>query len=277
MGLRASSCMLSFALLLIAVCGGCRFSTTGKNITGVALHQQGRYDEAIMQFQEAVAQDPTNADGYYNLASSYHGKGKVRGDQQMLQQAEQLYLQCLNISGDHPDCHRALACLLVETGRSDKAFTLLQRWTQRSPQVIDSHIELARLYQEFGDNPSAIRHLEQAVTVDSNSPHTARALSGLANLREQQGDLNQALQNYYRAQQLNPYQPGVSDRIASLQRAMGGPPANAPGGNDDRWHAHGVQSVWLAAILIACIFRRGYTSPTRERGAGFPRSRVGLV
>lgn len=220
------TCVIVVGLSLAAT--GCRFSTAGKNVAGVALHQQGRYDEAIVQFQDALNQDSLNADTYYNLASSYHGKAKVHGDQQMMAQAEQLYNQCLDISPDHPDCHRALGCLLVETGRSDKAFTLMQRWNQRSPQNIDSHVELARLYQEFGDNPSAIRHLEQAVAVDSTSPRSARAMAALANLREQTGDRQQALQNYYRAQQLNPYQPGVAERIASLQQALGGPPAVNP-------------------------------------------------
>ena len=227
LALRAVKSLSLVALLAVAATG-CRWSTAGKNVAGVALHQQGRYDEAIVQFQQALAQDPTNADSYYNMARSYHNKAKVTNDQQMLAQAEQLYNQCLDISPDHPDCHRALGCLLVDSGRADKAFTLMQRWNQRSPQMIDSHIELARLYEEFGDKPSAIRHLEQAVAVDSNDPRSARAWAALASLREQTGDPQQALQNYYRAQQLNPYQPAVAERIASIQQAMGGPPAITP-------------------------------------------------
>ena len=220
--------LLSLIFVLAVAATGCRWSTAGKNVAGVALHQQGRYDEAIVQFQEALAQDPTNADTYYNIASSYHGKAKVTGDQQMMSQAEQLYNQCLDISPDHPDCHRALGCLLVDSGRADKAFTLMQRWNQRSPQIIDSHIELARLYEEFGDKQTAITHLEQAVAVNSNDPRSARAWAALASLREQTGNPQQALQNYYRAQQLNPYQPQVAERIASIQQAMGGPPAVTP-------------------------------------------------
>jgi tetratricopeptide (TPR) repeat protein len=214
-------------LLLVFALGfaGCHWSASGKNIHGTALHQQGRYYEAIGQFEQVLAQDPINADGYYNLASSYHGLARSRGDQAMFAQSEQLYNKCLDVSPNHADCHRSLACLLVETGRADKAFTLLDRWSQRSPQSIDPQIELARLYQEFGDKTNAIRHLEQAVAIDANNPNTARAWAALASLREQTGDTQQALMNYYRAQQLNPNQPAVAERIAALQRAMGGPPA----------------------------------------------------
>ena len=224
MGLRSTMSSLMLGCLLLTAASGCRTAAM-KNTSGVALHQQGRYDEAIGNFQEALSHDPTNADTYYNLASSYHNKGKVTGDGQLLAQAEQLYNQALDISPDHPQCHRGLACLLVDTERPDKAFTLMQRWNARSPQVIDSHIELARLYEEFGDKDSAIAHLEQAVAVNANNASAARAWSALASLREQTGNPQQALQNYYRSQQSNPYQPAVTERIAALQRSLGGPPS----------------------------------------------------
>lgn len=228
MGYRASIVSTLVLITALSFAGGCRWQARGRNVTGTALHHQGRYHEAIQEFQTALTNDPINADAYYNLGSSYHGLGKVNGDQQMLSQAEQLYNQCLDISPEHPDCHRALACLLVETGRADKAFTLLTRWSQRSPQLVDPHVELARLYQEFGDKASAVRNLEQAVAANPNNPETARAWAALASLREQTGETQQALLDYYRSQQLNPNQPAVTERIAAIQRAMGGPPAIAP-------------------------------------------------
>lgn len=227
---------LAFALLaaLLSLGSGCHWSAGGKNVAGTTMYQQGRYQEAIQQFQLALKQDPANADAYYNMAASYHSLGKLQNDPQALAQAEQLYNQALNISPDHVDCHRALACLLVETGRSDKAFTFLQNWANTSPDVLDSHVELARLYQEFGDKDNAIRNLEQAVAVNSNSPESARAWAALASLREQSGNTYQALLDYSRSQQLNPYQPAVTERIASLQRSMGGvqlPPTPSASGS----------------------------------------------
>jgi tetratricopeptide (TPR) repeat protein len=231
---RARGFMFVGVVALAAMGSGCHWSAAGKNVNGAALHHQGRYQEAIQQFQLALQQNPASADAYYNMAASYHQLGKLQNDQQALAQAEQLYNQALNISPDHVDCHRALACLLVDTGRADKAFTLLERWAQRSPQVIDSHIELARLYEEFGDKENAIRNLEQAIAVRSDTHESARALSALARLREQSGDAYQALVNYNRSLQINPSQPAVAERIASLQRAMGGvqlPPTPSASGS----------------------------------------------
>ncbi len=203
---------------------GCHAPGTGQNIEGVRYFQQGQPQAAIYQFQQALAQNPRNPDAYYNLAAAYHYLGKQNGDRSMLNQAETLYHQCLDQSPDHVSCHRALAVLLVDTNRPDSAFTLLERWAGRSPHVADARIELARLHEEFGSADSARRYLGEAIDVDPASP---RAWAAMARLREQDGQLAQALNNYQQAYSLNNYQPGVAERIASLQQriAQEGPAA----------------------------------------------------
>ena len=207
-------------LLLAAVAGstGCRLVADGENATGVKLYQSGQYDAALQHFQKALARDPRNADAYYNMASTMHQLGKLRNNREMLQKAETLYNQCLDQYPDHPECHRGLAVLLVETGRSDKAFTLLKNWVIRSPESEDARIELARLYDEFGDRPSAQRQLEYALSINPASP---RLLTALGHLREESGDLAQALVDYQRALSINPHQPTVAARVATLQSRLG--------------------------------------------------------
>ena len=107
--------------------------------------------------------------------------------------------------------------MLVDTDRSRSAFTLLKGWAQHNVQAADARIELARLYEEFGDKESASRYLTDALNIDARNP---RAWTALARLREEQGQLAQALSNYAQAYQLNQYQPGVANRIASLQQRI---------------------------------------------------------
>jgi len=200
-------------------------SATGQNMAGTQLYTQGQYYAAVDRFQQALAYDPANADAYYNMAATYHQMGKTNTDDAMLNQAESMYNRCLDLSPDHADCHRGLAVLLVETDRQEKAFTLLERWVERSPQVADPRIELARLNQEFGDKEVAKRQLEQAVSIDANSPSSARAWAALAQLREESGDTTQALADYERSYHLNNFQPAVAQRIASLRGHTLGVPA----------------------------------------------------
>jgi tetratricopeptide (TPR) repeat protein len=217
--------MLASALSCCA--SGCHMAATGQNLEGVRLYQQGEYPAAMQKFQQAVATDPASADAYYNMAATVHRMGTLGSNPEMLQQAETLYNQCLDLNADHVDCHRGLAVLLAETGRSDKAFTLLKNWSSASPQVADARIELARLYEEFGDNETAKLHLDQAIQIDHQNH---RAWSALGHMREKAGDPTQALVDYQRSYHLNNFQPDVAARIAELQRTVRGSYSYAPAG-----------------------------------------------
>ena len=206
------------SVLLLLGCAGCQLSSTGYNIDGVRKYQQGQPQAALEMFQQAIAADPRDSEGYYNTAATYHYLAKQANDRQMLDQAESIYHQCLDLNPDHVDCHRALAVLLVESGRSDKAFTLLERWVERRPQLADARIELARLYDEYGDRTLAERYLTEALQLDAQN---SRAWSALAALRERKGDMVQALSNYQRSLQLDGRQPLVADRVAQLQQRLG--------------------------------------------------------
>ena len=206
---------LFLLLPLVILSAGCQMAASGYNVAGVRAVQEGHPQVAVQKFQQALNNDPSNADAYYNLAATYHQMGKQKGDKNMLHQAEQLYNQCLDQNPNHTECYRGLAVLLIDTQRNQNAFTLMERWEQRSPQLADPKIELARLYQEFGDKENAKNELNQALAVDANN---ARAWAALGSLREQSGELGQALANYQRSYQLNNFDTGVGTRIAQLQQ-----------------------------------------------------------
>jgi tetratricopeptide (TPR) repeat protein len=203
---------------------------TGQNMQGAQLYEQGQYYQAMEKFQQAMASDPTDADAYYNMASTMFQLGTASKDPNMLQQAETLYNQCLDRNPNHADCHRALAVLLVQTDRSDRAFTLMKNWAIRSPQNADARVELARLYEEFGDTKTAELQLQQALQLDQTNK---RAWTAMAYLRESKGDTQQALANYQRAYALDGSNPALANRIAALNQSSWGnvspaPPGNAP-------------------------------------------------
>ena len=218
----------AIALGAVSAGSGCQMAANGYNLQGKRLFEQGQRQAALQEFQRAVSADPKNADAYYNLAATMHQEGKMQGDKTMLAQAETLYNQCLDYAPDHVDCHRGLAVLLVETGRQDRAFKLLENWAMRSPNIAAARVELARMYEEFGDAETAKLHLVQAIKVDE---HNSRAHAALGRLREQSGDYAQALANYQRATNQNNPPPGVTDRIAALNQAvLGGINVTVPGG-----------------------------------------------
>ena len=206
-------------LVLVALVAstGCRFAANGQNTMGARLYEQGQYSSALQHFQKVIESDPSNADGYYNLAATNHRLGIQRRDGSQLAQAESLYNQCLDFDPNHVDCHRALAVLLVDTGRSDRAFALLKNWAAATPNYAEPRVELARLYEEIKQPETALKYLEDAVVAD---PNNARAWLALGRIRETAGDLNQALQNYQRSVALGGGDPMVQSHIAALSRQI---------------------------------------------------------
>jgi len=209
-----SASLLSVCLLAAAGCSN--ITNQALNSDGVRLYQNGNYVQAAEQFQKAIASNPKNADGYYNLASAMHKNGKLYNRPEDLLQAEQLYNQCLEHDPDHAECYRGLAVLLSETQRQDASFRLLEGWASRNPAIAEPRIELARLLEETNNLPQASARLVEALAID---PHNSRALTALGRLRELSGDTRQALANYQRSLSINRFQPNLNARIASLQAA----------------------------------------------------------
>jgi tetratricopeptide (TPR) repeat protein len=214
---------------LTFLCGsvGCQFAAPGQNAEGVKMFQQAYYQGALQRFGQAIASDPQNADGYYNLGATYHQMARQHNQPVDWQQAEAYYQQCLQRNPNHPDCYRGLAVMLVEKNRQPEALRLLETWATRNPAAAAPRIELARLQDESGNLEAAKERLVEAVQVE---PNNARALAALGKVREQLGDVTQALANYERSLAVNQFQPQLSARVASLKSAISAPVATPPGG-----------------------------------------------
>jgi tetratricopeptide (TPR) repeat protein len=230
-------------LLLIpaGILCGCQ-SASSYNGRGVREFRQGDYQSALESFQNAVATNPSDADAYYNLAATLHDWGRRSDDDKLLEQSEGLYHRCLDLDENHVDCYRALAVLLVDTQRKESAFTLLEKWAQRSPQLSSPRVELARLHEEFGDDESALQYLAQALDVDSRN---SRAWAAMGRLREREGRYAQALTDYQHAYNLNRYHPGVPQRIAALQQRVAQAPRGVSGGGPNETRITRSSSTWV--------------------------------
>lgn len=206
--------ILSGCLLVLS---GCNMAANRANQLGTQAYSSGQFAKAINEFQRALTSNPQNADAYYNLGSSYYSLGKQQKNSQWVTQAENLFRQSISLNDQHRDAHRSLACLLVETNRENHAFDLINTWQQRYPQAAPPLIELARLYQEYGDNRRATDYLADALRLDSNN---INALKAMGHVREMQGQVNLALENYTRVLQLDARQTDVAQRIGDLQTQL---------------------------------------------------------
>jgi len=208
-----SSRCLGIAVAVVFVATGCGGMRGNENAEGVQLYQQGNYQGAANAFQQALVKQPGNPDSFYNLGATYHQQAKLFNRPADMQLAEQYYHLCLSRKPDHTACHRALAVLLVEEGRSPEAVASLESWAAARPTDPEPRLELARLCYENGDTLGAENHLIDAISVAPSDP---RPLVALGSLREQTGQTGQALANYSRALKLDAQQPVVAAKVASL-------------------------------------------------------------
>jgi Tfp pilus assembly protein PilF len=204
------------------------------NVQGRQDFEAARYNDALKHFQTALNRNPSDAGAYYNLGATYHALAMQTRNSQLFATAEQLYGKSIALDPRYADAHRGLAVLLCETGRTDAAFDLMRTWQARNPTAADPYIELARLYQEHGDRNQAVQNLTNALAIDAQNP---RALTAMATIREQNGELQLALDNYMRAYQNSLNQPAVAAKIAQLQQQLRLPQTNPAAVTPDRWGA----------------------------------------
>jgi Tfp pilus assembly protein PilF len=212
---------------MLLMAAGCNVASHGLNSEGTRFFQSGQHQAALDCFQRAIAANPQNADGYYNLGAVYHHLGKANRDNNYYAQAEHYYQKAIDLDKDHADAYRGLTVLMAEQQRTEEALKMLAEWGQRSPTSADARVELARLYQELGDRKQAEKQLLDAIAIDSRH---ARARAALGLLREQEGDTAQALVNYNASLEANKVQPQVAARIAALSATLPPPSLAGPMG-----------------------------------------------
>jgi len=203
---------------------GCNLQSNQRNTVGREAFERGQYAVAINEFQQALRSSPNNADAYYNLAASYGALGKQAKNKQWIGQAEQLYRQAISLNDQHVDAHRGLAGLLIESGQEQFAFDLINQWKQRYPTSTDPLVELARLYQEYGDTSRATDLLADSLRLN---PNDVRSLIALGHIRETTGQTHLAIDNYSRALQVDGSQQALAQRVAALQSRVAALPVPA--------------------------------------------------
>jgi tetratricopeptide (TPR) repeat protein len=107
-------------------------------------------DEARAAYERVLALQPDHADARVNLGRLLHEAGR-------LEEAETHYRRALQY-GEHALAAYNLALVLEDLGRPTDALREYARALAADPQLAEAHYNLARLYEERGDQPAAIRH-----------------------------------------------------------------------------------------------------------------------
>jgi protein O-mannosyl-transferase len=135
----------------------------GHNNLGVALSEEGKVDEAIKHYLEAIRLDRVYADPWSNLAVAYSMKNEFDKAITALHGA-------IAIFPDYPEAYNNLGTLLIKQKKYDDAEKVLDRAIQLRGYYGKAYYNKGRLYLEKGDEEKAWTYFKKATQGDLDTP-----------------------------------------------------------------------------------------------------------
>jgi tetratricopeptide (TPR) repeat protein len=139
------------------------------NNLGVFVTKQGKLDQGIEYFKNALAINPEHLEAHNNLGGAYTKKGS-------LDKAIASYEQALTIRPNHPKTHNNLGVVYARLDRLDNAITEYEKALSYSPRYGEAHYNLGNAYTKYGKLDEAITAYKQALAL---KPLHAEALTNL--------------------------------------------------------------------------------------------------
>jgi len=119
------------------------------NNLGSALMRQGKIQEAIAHFTEGLRISPNHPGIHYNLGVVLQGQGKI-------QEAVVHFTEAVRIRPDYAIAHNNLGVALVVQGKVQEAIAHFAKAVQAKPDYAEAHINLGFGYLTIGDKVSAL-------------------------------------------------------------------------------------------------------------------------
>jgi len=195
---------------------------------GVACHQQGRTDEAMVYYKKAIKKKPDNAFAYCNMGMIMRSQGKIEEaissykkaifsypnyveahynlgnalkEQGKLNEAVASYQKAIYVKPEYALAHYNLGLVLEEQDELNKAFASYQKAISIKPDYAEAHNNLGNVLKAQGKIDEALVSYQKALSIDSNY---AKALSNIGIALQEQGKLDEALVSYQKALSINP-------------------------------------------------------------------------
>jgi Flp pilus assembly protein TadD len=164
------------------------------NNLGNILSDQGKLDEAISHFSEALRLDPESDKVHYNLGSALRKKGKIG-------EAITHYQEALRINPHHLEARNNLGNALVDKGEFEEAVDHFSAALRLDPNSKEVHYNLGNLYKTRRKFDEAIEQYEKALVIQ---PEYFDAMNNLALVYVKKGEYDKALPLYMKMIELQP-------------------------------------------------------------------------
>ncbi len=178
---------------------------------GLARLEAGQWEEAVLEFDRAIALESGYASAYVNRGVALQKAGKFA-------LAAESYHRALQLEPASLPALKNLADLLLEEGKPEEAFSLYRRALSTGPEHSAIAVDLARALAGEGKTAEAIGVYLDILRARPDSPS---ARLGLGNLLLEGGDTHAALQEYRAALKVNPHSVVARYNLANALIAEG--------------------------------------------------------
>jgi tetratricopeptide (TPR) repeat protein len=186
-------------------------NSVAHNNLGLAWFQQGRTEEAIAEYRQALRIDPNAAEAHNDLGVALFQQGRAP-------EALAEYRQAL--AGPFAaQAHNNLGNALSRQGRPQDAIAEYREALRIKPYYADAIANLGNVLLQQGRTEEAIAQYREALSINPADAHTHNNL-GVALRR--QGKLDEAIAEYRQALRIDPADPSVQADLnnALLQQAQ---------------------------------------------------------
>lgn len=194
-------------LLLVALISlsGCTNAETAKAehlAKGESYLKELKYQEASLEFRNAIQIDDSLAAAHWGLAQAYEGLQRVpemidelrktlqldknnldarvklgnyylvfsNGRQELIDEAERLAKETLERDANHIEGHILMGNIFYKKNDKDKAFAELNRAIELNPSRVESYLSMARFHIATNERGKAEELYKRAISVNENSP-----------------------------------------------------------------------------------------------------------
>lgn len=136
---------------------------------GLAQAYEGlsRYQESFEALRKTIELDPNNLEARLKLGNYYIAGSKNRPE--LIAEAERLAKEILQKDSNHIEGHILMGSVLFAQGQKEKAFAELNLAVSLDPKRVESYLSLARFHVVTGETAKAEEIFKRAISINYNS------------------------------------------------------------------------------------------------------------
>jgi len=161
---------------------------------GGALVEKGRYREAIVHLEVAVAGQPDSVTYHHNLGEAKLNLGDIRG-------ALGHYLKAVELKPTHARAHNSLGVAFLALGDWQRSVDEFQRAVDLAPHLLAAQFNLAVARHQMGEFGRAITHYEEVLRLD---PRHVAAHNNVGDAYLSLGQFEKAQAHFKKALEIRP-------------------------------------------------------------------------